>query len=80
MSSPLDSLKLALQHSPNNVPLLLLYAKTRVEELQLVEARECFLKVVRPEPANGEARLGVARVVHREGKGSDAAVRAEQLI
>lgn len=80
MSSPLDSLKLALQHSPDNVPLLLLYAKTCVEELQLVEARESFLKVVRLEPANGEARLGVARVVHLEGKGSEAAVRAEQLI
>lgn len=80
MSSPLDSLKLALQHSPDNVPLLLLYAKGCMEELLLAEARESFLKVVRLEPAHAEARLGVARVVHLEGKGSEAAVRAEQLI
>jgi transitional endoplasmic reticulum ATPase len=80
MSSPLDSLKLALEHSPENVPLLLLYAKSCMEELHLADAREAFLKVVRMEPANAEARLGVASVVHLEGRGSEAAVRAEQLI
>jgi AAA+ superfamily predicted ATPase len=80
MSSPLDSLKLALEHSPDNVPLLLLYANTCLDELQLADARESFLRVVRNEPAHAEARLGVARVVHLEGRGSEAAVRAEQLI
>ena len=80
MSSPLDSLKLALQHSPDNTPLQLLYAKTCVDELQLGDAREAFLSVIRREPANAEARLGLAQVVNLEGKTSEAAVRVEQLI
>lgn len=80
MSSHLDSLKLALQHSPDNVPLQLLYAGACVEELHLHEAREAYLKVVRMDPTHGDARLGLARVVHLEGKSSEAAVRAEQLI
>lgn len=80
MSSPLESLKLALQHSPDNTPLLLLYAKTCVEELQLSEAREAFLNVIRREPGNAEAKLGLAQVVNLEGKTSEAVVRIEQII
>ena len=43
MSSNLDSLCLALDHSPDNVPLLLVYAKACMDELQLPEARGAFL-------------------------------------
>ncbi len=80
MSSPLESLKLALRHSPDNTPLLLLYAKACVEEFALGDAREAFLNVIRREPANAEARLGLAQVVNLEGKTSEAVVRMEQLI
>lgn len=80
MSSPLESLKLALQHSPDNTPLLLIYAKACIEEFQLGDAREAFLNVIRREPAHAEARLGLAQVVNLEGKTSEAVVRLEQLI
>ncbi|MFZ4763371.1 MAG: AAA family ATPase [Roseimicrobium sp.] len=80
MSSPLDSLRLALQHSPDNTPLLLLYAKACVEELQLDDAREAYLKALQREPTNPEAKLGMAQVVNLEGKTSEAVVRVEQLI
>ena len=78
--SNLDGLRLALEHSPDNTPLLLLYAQGCMEEFQLPEARETFLKLVRLDPANPEGKLGLARVTFLEGKTSEAAVRAEQLI
>jgi SpoVK/Ycf46/Vps4 family AAA+-type ATPase len=78
--SSLESLKLALQHSPDNTPLLMLYARTCVEELQLGDAREAFLNVIRREPLNAEAKLGLAQVVNLEGRTSEAVVRVEQLI
>ena len=80
MSSPLDSLRLALEHSPDNVPLLLLYGKACMDELSLPEARDAFLRVIRIDAGHAEARLGLARVVMMEGKTSEAVVRMEQLI
>ena len=80
MSSNLDSLRLALDHSPDNVPLLLVYGKACIDELQLPEARGSFLLALKVQPGNAEARLGLARVVMMEGKTSEAAVRLEQLI
>jgi AAA+ superfamily predicted ATPase len=76
----LDSLRLALQQSPDNAPLLMLFAKTCLEEMQFAEAREAFLKLIRLNPADAQARLGLAQVVQMEGKTSEAAVRLEQLI
>jgi AAA+ superfamily predicted ATPase len=78
--SKLDGLRLALEHSPDNAPLLLLYAQGCLEEFQLPEARETFLKLVRLDPSNPDGKLGVARVTFLEGKTSEAAVRVEQLI
>lgn len=66
--------------SPDNVPLVLLYAKACLDDLQLDEARDSYLRVIQREPANPEAKLGLAWVVNLEGKTSEAAVRAEQLI
>ena len=80
MSSSFESLRQALQHSPDNLPLLLLFGETCLNELQLNEAREAFLKVVRLQAGHPEARLGLARVVNMEGKTSEAVVRLEQLI
>jgi AAA+ superfamily predicted ATPase len=80
MSSSLDSLRLALEHSPDNVPLLLLYGKACIDELQLPEARSAFLKIIQANAGHADARLGLARVVMMEGKTSEAAVRIEQLI
>lgn len=79
-SLPLESLRLAVQHSPDNTPLVLLYAKACLDDLQLSEAREAYLSVIRREPTQAEAKLGLASVVNLEGKTSEAAVRAEQLI
>lgn len=78
--SPSESLRLALQQSPDNVPLLLLYAKACLDEFSPAEAREAYLNCVRREPGNAEARTGLAQVAMLEGKTSEAVVRLEQLI
>ena len=73
------SLREALKHSPDNVPLLLLFAHACLDEWSMAEARDSFEKVVQLEPANEEARLGIARVLYLDGKVSEAAIRAEKL-
>lgn len=80
MPSKIDSLRLALSHSPDNAPLLLLFAQACMEEFQFEEAKEAFVNLVRLEPDNAEGKLGIARVALLEGRNSEAAVRAEQLI
>ena len=79
MASQIESLRLALQHSPENVPLLLLYAKACADEFQLTDARTAYLTVVRMDVHSAEAKLGLAQVAMLEGKTSEAIVRAEQL-
>jgi SpoVK/Ycf46/Vps4 family AAA+-type ATPase len=78
--SKLDALRQALDLSPNNLPLLLLFAHTALEEWALDDARSAFEKVLAQEPNRPEAQVGVARVLFLAGKASEAAVRAESVI
>jgi SpoVK/Ycf46/Vps4 family AAA+-type ATPase len=79
-SSKLDSLREALAHSPENLPLLQLYAEACLEEFQLGDARETFEKMLAVAPLNPDGKLGIARVVHLQGQASEAVVRLEQLL
>ncbi len=80
MSAQIDSLRHALEHSPDNVPLLLLFAKACAHEFQLADARTAFSRAVQLDGRHAEAKLGLAHVAQLEGKTSEAAVRVEQLI
>lgn len=80
MGSQIESLRLALAHSPDNLPLVLLYAKACLDELQLGDARIAFTKAAQLSPSNADAKLGLAKLAHLEGKTSEAVVRAEQII
>lgn len=80
MPSNLDALRLALQHSPDNVPLLLLFAEGCLEEMAVDEAETTFNRALKLEPKNREARLGLAKTALLDGRASEAAVRVEQLI
>src|SRR6202007_2079605 len=79
MNSRLDSLREALAVSPENIPLLLLFAQACSDELSLEEARAAFDRILKTDPANVEAKLGIARVVYLSGHTSEAVVRAEAL-
>ncbi|MDG2125206.1 MAG: AAA family ATPase, partial [Verrucomicrobiales bacterium] len=78
--SNLESLREALKHSPENVPLLLLYGQGCLDEWSMEEARVAYERVLAVEPVNTDAKLGVARVLFLVGKTSEAVIRAEQLV
>jgi AAA+ superfamily predicted ATPase len=80
MAQNLDALRLALQHSPDNTPLLMLFAEGCLDDGLVEEAERSFQRVLSNDPAHAEARLGLARVAFLQGKTSQAAVRAEQIL
>ena len=80
MISRLDSLREALAVSPQNIPLLLLFGQTCLDELSFEEARAAFDRILQSDPAHADAKLGIARVLYLSGNTSEAVVRAEALI
>jgi AAA+ superfamily predicted ATPase len=80
MAQNLDALRLALQHSPDNTPLLMLFAEGCLDDGLVEEAERSFQRVLSNDPAHAEARLGLARVAFLQGKTSQAAVRTEQIL
>jgi len=80
MTSRLDSLREAVALSPQNIPLLLLFAEGSLDELHLPEARAAFDRVLQIDPGHIEAKLGIARVLYLRGNTSEAVVRAEALL
>lgn len=80
MSSQTEALRMALQHSPENVPLLMLYARACLEEFNPGEAKQALESCLRLDPKHVEARIESARVAMMEGRSSEAVIRLEQLI
>lgn len=77
--TPIDSLKQALAHSPDNVPLILLLGRTYLDGFHLAEARHLFDQALALDPANAEARLAIAQILDLNGKTSEAILRLEHL-
>jgi transitional endoplasmic reticulum ATPase len=80
MTPRLDSLREALVLSPQNIPLLLLFGQTCLDELIFDEARAAFDQVLKHDPGNAEAKLGIAGGLYLSGNISEAVVRTEALI
>ena len=80
MTPRLDSLREALVLSPQNIPLLLLFGQTCLDELNFDEARAAFDRVLQHDPANAEAKLGIAGALYLSGNISEAVVRTEALV
>lgn len=78
--SRLSSIREALAQSPQNLSLLLLFARECIEELRLDEARQVFESVLAIDPDQIDAHLGIARVLYLQGDLSGAAVRAERVL
>ncbi len=76
----LNTLRAALAVSPDNIPLLLLFAQTALDEWATEDARGAYERVLKQSPSHREAGLGMARALFHEGKPSEAAVRLERLI
>lgn len=78
--SSLQAIRDALEQSPDNVSLLLLFGHACLDQLHLEDARESFEHVLALDPEHGDAQLGVARVLFMQGETSGAAVRAERVL
>jgi transitional endoplasmic reticulum ATPase len=78
--SQIDALRQAVKLSPDNLPLLLLFAETCLEEFHADEAVTAFQQVLAREADHRQARLGLARALHQTGKTSEAVVRLESLV
>ena len=75
--SPLKAFQEALRQSPENVPLLILYGRACLEELQMEDAVAVLEKAVALDAKNTDAQLGLARALLLSGDASQAAVRVE---
>ncbi len=78
--SQMDSLREAVRVSPDNVPLLCLFAETCLNEFHADEAVQAFQQALVREPKHAEARVGLARALHQTGKTSEAVVRLEAFL
>jgi transitional endoplasmic reticulum ATPase len=78
--SPLKVFQEALRQSPENIPLLLLYGRACLEELQMEDAVGAYEKAVELDPRHTDAQLGLARALLLSGDASKAAVRAELVL
>jgi len=75
-----EDLSRALAVSPDNIPLLLLYAEACLADLLSDEARQAFERILAMQPDSSAALLGIARVLFLTGRSSEAAVRLEALL
>jgi transitional endoplasmic reticulum ATPase len=78
--SQIDALRQAVKVSPDNLPLLLLFAETCLEEFHADEAVSAFQQILSREPDHKQARIGLARALHQTGKTSEAVVRLESFV
>ena len=78
--SSLQAIRDAIEQSPDNISLLLLYSRACLEQLHLDDAHESFARVLELDPQQTDAHLGIARVLFLQGESSGAAVRAERVL
>jgi transitional endoplasmic reticulum ATPase len=78
--SSLQAIRDAIEQSPDNISLLLLYSRACLDQLHLDEARESFERVLELDPQQVDAHLGIAKVLFMQGETSGAAVRAERVL
>lgn len=76
----LTTLRTALLETPQNMRLWLLYGESCLTGNDFEEARKAFEKAETLAPGNRDARLGIARVLFRKGKLSEAAVRTQSIL
>jgi transitional endoplasmic reticulum ATPase len=79
-NNPLNGLREALKYSPDNVPLLELFAKACSDQWAFKEAEEAYTKILSLNPDHLQAGLGLAQIFYQTGSTSQAAVRLESIL
>ncbi len=77
---PFESLREALRHSPDNIPLRLHLAESLLERGRADEAEIEFRKGLQLRPDHAGLQLGLARAFLRQDKESEAFVVVESLL
>src|ERR1700677_2002846 len=80
MSDPLQTLRDALKHSPDNWPLRQHLAESLVNSGRLDEAELEYKQAVAAAPDHVRFRIGLADVYYRQGKNGPALVIVEDLL
>jgi len=80
MNDPLQSLRDALQHSPDNLPLRKHLAESLINLGRLDEAEKEYRQAISIAPDHVGFRVGLAEVYYRQGKNSAALVVVEDLL
>lgn len=80
MSDHLDSLRAAIKLSPDNIPLLEIFAQACAEEFLLQDAQECYQKILAIDKGHLGALLGMAKLSWQGGNISEAVVRVESIV
>ncbi len=78
--SSLDSLREALQGSPDNIPLLKMFAQACLDHWSLPEARQAYERILQLRPDDPQAKIGIAWILFKMGKTSEASVRVESIV
>jgi len=76
----LNSIREALKVSPDNVPLLKMFAKLCLKHWSLGEGKQTFEILLTKLPNDLEAQLGLVQVLYQMGNLSEAGVRLEGLL
>lgn len=76
---PLDALREALQHSPDNIPLRRHLAESYLSAGRLEEAEQEFREASRRAPDDPKLKLGLAKTFAKLGKDSQAIVILETI-
>lgn len=76
----LNSIREALKFSPDNVPLLKIFARLCRDNWAIDEGKDAYEKVLSINCADKEALLGLIQVLHMMGNSSEASVRIEGLL
>ncbi len=80
MSDPLQTLRDALKHSPDNLPLRQHLAESLVNSGRLDEAEQEYKQAIAAAPNHVRFRTGLAEVYYRQSKNSAALVIIEDLL
>lgn len=76
----IDSLRNALEHSPDNIPLRQHLASTLANAGRYEEAQQELLEALRIQPQHADVKLTLAKVYYQQNKSSQALVVVEDLI
>ncbi len=79
-NNELQALRAALKVSPDNIPLLKVFATACVENWALGEAKSAFDKILELDAQDKDALIGLVQVLFQMGKSSEASVRIDALM